>query len=270
MREFWMSVLKVIVVILSVFSVPFIFPIMLKLFLRYNIFANADEFKDLMNIFNNVYVLIYMGIVIVLLLWFFHKWESIKEYLKHLNISFACGDKKISANCINDEIIKNNERKEFMSQLKNKKNCDSEDAKNETKLLLNIINDTKNSSTKKQCKECDKEELQKENCKLRDFAAYNIINTETKSLLHIIYNENYIDTDKFKSRIIQGYKRRNRKNVKFTKKEMDKIAKNKYDAIFDGLKFLNIIEPSEDDKTIKLTKEGKNFVEKYIEKEGAV
>ena len=97
-----------------------------------------------------------------------------------------------------------------------------------------------------------------------------MINTEAKSLLHIIYNEKYIDTDKFKSRIIQGYKKRNKKNVKFAKKEIDKIARNKYDAIFDGLKFLNIIEPSEDDKTIKLTQDGKKFVEKYIEKKEVV
>ena len=138
---------------------------------------------------------------------------------------------------------------------------------NEVKLQLGI---DKRNKTQEKCKECNKKELEEENSRLRDFAAYNMINTEAKSLLHIIYNEKYIDTDKFKSKIIQGYKKRNKKNIKFTKKEIDKIARNKYDAIFDGLKFLNIIEPSEDDKTIKLTQDGKKFVEKYIEKKEVV
>ena len=97
-----------------------------------------------------------------------------------------------------------------------------------------------------------------------------MINAEAKSLLHIIYNEKYIEKDKFKSRIIQGYKKRNKKNIKFSKKEINKIARNKYDTIYDGLKFLNIIEPSEDDKIVKLTEKGRNFVEKYIEKKEVV
>lgn len=109
--------------------------------------------------------------------------------------------------------------------------------------------------------------LKNENSDLRFFAAYNIINADVKSLLHIIYNEKFIEMDKFKSKIIQGFKSRNKNNIKMNRKTMNKYAKNKYDTIYKGLKFLNIIEPSEDDKEIRLTKEGKEFVKKYIEKE---
>lgn len=267
MKDFLISVLKMIIVILIIFIIPFILPLILKLFLKFNIFIDVNEFKDIVSIFNNVYIIIYMILGIGILLWFFHKWSTIKDILKDMNFSFTFGNKKISAEHIKEEMENINQQKEFISKITKENNNDSENTINEAKILLGI---DKNNKKKIECKECNKKELEEENSKLRDFATYNMINTEAKSLLHIIYNEKYIDTDKFKSRIIQGYKKRNRKNIKFTKNEIDKIARNKYDTIFDGLKFLNIIEPSEDDKIIKLTQDGKKFVEKYIEKKEVV
>ena len=116
------------------------------------------------------------------------------------------------------------------------------------------------------CEKCNKKDIEKENDNLRFFAAYNLINMETKGILHSIYNENFMETEKFKKIIIDGYKKRNQRNIKFKRKDINKIADNKYETIYDGLKFLNIIEPSENDSEIKLTATGKKFVEKYIEK----
>lgn len=45
------------------------------------------------------------------------------------------------------------------------------------------------------------------------------------------------------------------------------INKEAGETIFNGLKFLNIIEPSENNSEIMLTNEGKKFVEEYIEDE---
>ena len=129
---------------------------------------------------------------------------------------------------------------------------------------------TETGADKKKCIDCNKSEIQEENIKLRNFATFNMLNKEARELLHIIYCEKYISINQFRSRIIQGYKKRNKRNVKIAKKDIDKIAKNKYNTIYDGLKFLNVIEPSEDDETIKLTQEGKKFVEKYIEKKEVV
>ena len=78
------------------------------------------------------------------------------------------------------------------------------------------------------------------------------------------------DKISYKKAIEKINKKRNKKNIKLARQDINKIAQNKYDTIYDGLKFLNIIEPSEDDTIIKLTKEGKEFVEKYIEKEEEV
>ncbi len=267
MKNFLSSVLKMTIVILIIFIIPFILPLILKIFLRFNVFNDVNEFENISNIFNNIYILIYIILGIGILLWFFHKWGTIKEILKSMNFSFTFGNKKISAEHIKEEMESINQQKEFMNKISKENNRDSENTINETKMLLGI--GIKNDK-QRNCKECNKKELEEENSKLRDFATYNMINTEAKSLLHVIYNEKYIDTAKFRSRIIQGYKKRNKKNIKFTKNEIDKIAKNKYDTIFDGLKFLNIIEPSEDDKIIKLTEEGKKFVEKYIERKEVV
>jgi hypothetical protein len=267
MRDFLFSVLKMTIAVLIIFLIPFMLPLILKLFLTFNIFSGIDEFKNIISIFNNLYIFIYILLGIGILLWFFHKWETIKELLKDMNFSLIFGNKKILAEHVKEEFKNINEQKEFLEKISKESNNESENTINAAKTLLGI---KQSNNQQKKCRECNKKELEDENSKLRDFATYNMINTEAKSLLHIIYNEKYINKDQFKSRIIQGYKKRNKKNVKFTHKEIDKIARNKYDTIFEGLKFLNIIEPSEDDKIIKLTEEGKKFVEKYIEKKEVV
>ena len=183
-----------------------------------------------------------------------------------MNFSISFGDKKITAEHMQQEMNDINSQKEFLENIKDENGNSNIVLKEEVKEKLGIGM----SKEAKKCEKCNKENLERENSKLREFATYNVINTDAKSILHTIYNENYIDSNIFKSRIIQGYKKRNRKNIKFNKKDIDKIAQNKYITIFEGLIFLNIIEPSEDDKIIKLTKYGKQFVEKYIEKKEVV
>lgn len=262
------SILKMILVIIVIFLIPFILPIIFKILVNMKVFTSIEEFKNIANTLNNMYTIIYIAIGIVMLLWFFHKWEDIKEIIKNMRFSLNFGDKSFSAERVASEELKNiNEQKDFINKLSQEnRTSDSEITMKEIKEKLGI---TANQS-KTKCKECNKEELKEENVKLRNFAAYNMLNSEARSLLHVIYNEKYIETEKFKSKIIQGYKRRNKKNIKFNKNDINKIAQNKYDTIYDGLKFLNIIEPSEDDKTLKLTQDGKRFVEKYIEKKEVV
>lgn len=270
MKILW-ATLKMILTILIIFAIPFVLPIMFKILVKLGAFANIEEFKNIIDVFNNKYTLIYIGIGIIILYCFFHGWNDLKttirDMFKGLKGSFQFGDKTISFETAQEAVKDSSEQKNFIKMISQEnKSIDSESTMQEIKAELGIGSKPKN----KECKECNKNELQEENAKLRNFAAYNMLNIEARSLLHVIYNENYIETDKFKSRIIQGYKRRNKKNVKITKSDINKIAENKYDSIYEGLKFLNIIEPSEDDKTIKLTKEGKKFVEKYIEKKEVV
>lgn len=262
------SILKMLLAIIVIFLIPFILPIIFKILVNMKIFTNIEEFETIVNALNNMYTIVYVAIGIVMLLWFFHKWADIKEIIKNMRFSLKFGDKSFSAERIVNEELKNtNEQKDFINKLSQEnKTSDSEITMKEIKEKLGLTT----NQHKAKCKECNKDELQEENVKLRNFAAYNMLNSEARSLLHVIYYEKYIETDKFKSRIIQGYKRRNKKNIKFSKNDINKIAQNKYDTIYYGLKFLNIIEPSEDDKTLKLTQDGKRFVEKYIEKKEVV
>ena len=265
------AILKMILTILIIFSIPFVLPLMFKILVKIGAFINIDELKNIMDAFNNIYTFIYIGIGITVLFGFFHGWDNfkttIKGLLRGLKGSFEIEGKKFSFETAKEEIEDSDAQKDFIKKLNQEnKSLDSENTMEEIKEKLGIIPKQKN----KECTECNKNELQEENIKLRNFAAYNMLNKEARSLLHVIYNEKYIESDTFKSRIIQGYKKRNKKNIKIAKKDINKIAQNKYDAIYEGLKFLNIIEPSEDDKTIKLTKEGKKFVEKYIEKKEVV
>ena len=266
MKKTICSILKMIVTTLLIFVTPFILPLLLKLFLKLKCFEDVDEFKNIINIFNNFYIIIFIIITIIILLWFFHKWEDIKTIIKNGGFSLNLSKDQISVNMkVAEEVNKSNETIKIMSDMKTEnKEVDSKNAVQEVKQQLSLIK--QHNKLKEKCKECNREEIESENRNLRFFAAYNIINVETKSLLHSIYNEKYIKADNFKSRIIQGYTKRNKKNIKFSKKDINKIANSKYEAIYEGLKFLNIIEPSEDDKDIKLTNEGKIFVEKYIER----
>ena len=266
------SILKITVTILLVFSLPFLIPIMFKVLMHFKIFNDVEEIKNIFSVFNNKYTLIYICIGVGLILFYFHKWEGFKNtvvgFMKGLKASYSHGGKTISFETAKEEINDFREHKEFMNELiGDNKTLDSKNSIEEMQQKLGII---KTGVDKNKCIECNKSEIQEENIKLRNFATYNMLNKEARDLLHIIYCEKYIPINQFKSRIIQGYKKRNRRNVKIAKKDIDKIARNKYNTIYDGLKFLNIIEPSEDDETIKLTQEGKKFVEKYIEKKEVV
>lgn len=263
------TAIKAIATMIIVFITPFILPSILKLLINNNFFENIEEFNETIKIFYNPYSIIYIVITIILLLWFFHKWEDIKKFIDSHDFFLNIGGKQFSTNKrVEEELKDSNDKIGIIKEI----NVDSKetDSANTIKEMKNQLGLTKNKTKDIKCKECNKEELETENINLRYYAAYNLINLETKSLLHVIYNEKYIEFDKFKKEIIEGYKKRNKHNRKFSKQDIDKIADSKYETIYEGLKFLNIIEPSEDDKELKLTKEGKKFVEKYIEKREVV
>ena len=50
-------VLKTIITILVVFSVPFIIPLFFKALLNWGIFDNLEEIKEIIGVFNNKYKL---------------------------------------------------------------------------------------------------------------------------------------------------------------------------------------------------------------------
>ena len=79
--SFILNVLKMIITFILIFITPFILPLLLKVFLNWHWFESIDEFSNIIKIFYSVYPVIYSLIMLLLLLWFFHKWEDIKEFL---------------------------------------------------------------------------------------------------------------------------------------------------------------------------------------------
>lgn len=262
MKKFFRTILKMISTLCLIFLTPFILPLFLKIFLWLGWFKDINEFEEILKIFYSIYPLIYIAITIILLLWFFHKWDDIKNFFTNRELSLKFGNNEISSKRVQEVVEKNEINKKIIQE--NTKDVDNTEIINEAKKEFGLLKNT--HSTTYECEKCNKKEIEKENDNLRFFAAYNLINFETKGILHSIYNENFMEADKFKKIIIDGYKKRNQKNIKFRKKDINKIADSKYETIYNGLKFLNIIEPSENDSEIKLTAAGKKFVKKYIEK----
>ncbi|MCI7443336.1 MAG: hypothetical protein MSA89_09695 [Clostridium sp.] len=259
MKKTIFFVLKMIGTIVSLFIAPFIFPLLAKLFIYWKWFENIEDLQNTIKVFSNMYTLISIIIMVLILLWFFHDWKDVKKIFQGIR-SFKLKDFEISKESAENVIKENEEKTKIIKELKedNKNNsADSEESKKAIKEQL--------FSQKKNNDICDNSNLVNENKRLKYYSAYNIINVETKGLLHKIYNEKYIETEEFKKQIIDGYTRRNKHNIKFSKKDINKVATSKYNTIYEGLLYLNIIEPSEDDKEIRLTNEGKEFVEKYIE-----
>ena len=263
-------ILEKFIIIILTLSIPIILPIILKILINLRLFDNIDEFSEYLSIFLNNYIIIFILIGIALFIGFYT--NEIKNFFKSIKkIYLKSGEKEAS---FEREILeKSKEEKEFTKELNEGKR---EDAIEIQKNIIKEIRKIKTSDENEQltiagypinkCKDCNIKEIEEENNKLRNFATYNIINKETRTLLEEIYDEKYITSKKFKKIIVEGYKRRNRKNIKLSNKNIDKIANNKFESIYNGLKFLNIIEPSENDEIIRLTQKGIDFVKKYIDK----
>lgn len=258
-----LPILKLLFVIGIIFCIPFILPVIGKLLINAGFFSDFSEFEKIGNFFNNWYSLSYIGLGIFLLFFSFNKFEGIKTFFGSRDWLINLREMIISSSKSNNEVLKKaDEQKAFITKIdKDSKKIESNVAQHEMQLKLGLSENKAISN----CSDCNRVDLERENLKLREFATYRVLNQDAKSLLHIIYNENFIETDKFKNKIIKGYNRKYRNNKKMPQNVANKLANKKYENMLDGLKFLNIIEPSEDDKILKLTTEGKTYVEKYIE-----
>lgn len=258
-KKFLLDVLKIIIVIIVIFSTPFIILSIGKILINTHFFENIEELKMMINIFNNKYILMCMGFAFAIILLFFCNWNAIKDFFENMDFNIKTGDKEISARRREAQ-----EKKETSSRII-QENKNSENSAEVNAIVRNKLGLDSENHTVESCITCEKN---KETDTIRFFAAYNLLNYEARQMLHVIYNENFIEKDKFKNRILSGYKKRNKKNVKYQRKDLQEMANNKYEMMYEGLKFLGIIETSEDDKEIHLTKLGKDFVVKYIEDGG--
>lgn len=257
----------IIGVSILLFSIPFILPLLLKFFLKIRWFENVEEFKNLMSVFSNKYVIIFLVLGIIIFLGCIGKLgEYLNKFISKIKkIGYENGDTKVFAEMIQE--VKESEAKKNFSEKLEKADNSSDERRGILEILKKYSNRQMhilNMPESTKCSECEHKKVEEENKKIRNFAAYNIINHRVKMLLRTIYQNDYIETEQFRNEVISDYKKRNKNKIRYTNKGLDELASNKCDTMYNGLKFLNIIEPSEDNKTINLTAEGKMFVKNYI------
>lgn len=283
------TILKMIIATTFVFCTPFILPVILKILIQSKIFENVEEFNAIANSFYNNYTIVYIVITILILLWFFYKWEDVKKIIKSIHLSIKHGDTSLDAEAIlNDELEENKNKIEITHDMQ--KVPGSDDSNSAAKILKETDTSKKNHIDVILLNESIKEssninrklmmeklnikqneenlnirQLEEENRNLRYYAAYNIINNATKEVLLEMYDKKYIELDDFRIKIInQDYKEQDYTTKNIT--EALKLAYSRFETIYRSLKFLNIVEPSEDNKIIQLTSDGKMFVKEYLKK----
>ncbi len=260
---------RTIGVILIIFSFPLILPIMLKLLVDYSVFNDVQDFQNYNNIFLNKYAIIYLIIGILLFSNHLGKLgEFIKETIRrvtHVDMDLGSG-KKISAELYEKRMLEeSNQNKEISKEIIE----DYKVSETQNSIIQDIKNSNPTDSIKKQtnitnnvCADCDKKLLEEENKNLRNFAAYNILDRETKNILIEIYHSEQIEIERFSDILIKKYRRRNNRTL--TARTSRLLAENQCESIISKLKFLEIIEISEDNKLIRLTQKGKAFIKEYI------
>lgn len=247
------KILKTIGCIIIIIIFPFIFPIIARFLIHTHLYESVNVFNDYMTIFYNIYFIIILAIALITVYFIICTKEEIKEWLDKRDFSFKFKDAEVTSKT-NEIIDETTKKKDFTFNMNTREN-DNKIVAMIVKEELDLANNKKSKKQKSKKDENYSENklLQDENNKLRFFSAYNIINQKTKELLNIIYCNKSMELNEFKNILITNFKNRNKKNKNLSNVQKNEYANNKYETIKNGLQFLNIIEISDDNKTITLT-----------------
>lgn len=240
LNSFWNSLIKAIFLLIF----PFIFPIIANFLIYFNILDNIAQLGYYINIFKYFYILI---IVEIVLLYYNESdvnfFAFISDFINNINVDAEKGDTRVHIS------IKNETKKM------------SNDLKEQTKSLL----DNKNLLEENQhlCNDC-KNEIIAERESLRYFAAYQITDEYVQNLLILIKNNGKISVKAFRDGIEKYFEK---KYHYINKNKKQKIILRKIDNLLYNLKYINIIEFTEDNRDIILTQNGEEFVKGLYESE---
>lgn len=231
-----------------VFMLPFVYTIFANALINMKIVESFEQIEQANNIFRSFNILIIIAFSILIL---YESDVSVSEIIQkitsNLDISFKKGDNEVIVKQHEVEYYKNNIRK--MAQ-EVKEEAHDEIIKEEI------------SNSEKNCEECKIDEITEERDNLRYFASFQVTNKYSRSLLKFIKNNDKIDIEIFKEQLISYYNKTIKNMGK--KRKQDYIIK-KVEEILYNLKYLNIIEYTEDDKYIILTQNSIEFVKSYEE-----
>lgn len=226
---------------------PFIYPIWGNCLISLNIIESVEQIQRYNDIFK--YFNIALMIMVFILLIYNSKIsvsDIIDKIASNFDFSYKKGDSEIQIKHA-EAIVKEN----FSKKAKEVK----EEAREE---LIN--GETKSQNIN--CKECKIEEVIAERESLRYFSAYQVTNKFSREILTHIKNNDKIQVEMFYDDIKEYYEKTIKNMGKSRKQD---FIERKINELLYNLRYLNIIEYTEDDTYIILTKNGEEFVKGYEE-----
>ena len=224
---------------------PFIYAIIGNILIHVGWISDLEQIKEYIGIFGpyNVYLMV---VIIVFLKHYFgiSISEIIEKVTTNVDLSIKRGESEVQIHMpIGTE-------KDISQIAKESKEIAREEILEEKK-VENI-----------KCDECELTNVLEERESLRYFSAYQVTNQFSRELLKKIIDNDKIELDIFVQNLEEYYKKTIR-NMGKRRKE-DFIEKKINEILYD-LRYLDIIEYTEDDKYIILTKNGIEFVKGYME-----
>lgn len=252
--KFWIFA---VIIIALVLLLPFIYPIFAKVLIKIGAFKEIDEISKSISIFKEFYWIIISGIVVAIILYFTHNKEFLQKILSSVSsIAVKNGDNELLLKFMQDGY-----KKEVKDNIEDSKKQAKELLSNLSKYGEQLSLVTKIESTEnKENREIEKIKEERDN--MRIFVADRITNKCCKNILKKISSNGKIEVEKFREEL-ENYYKKSIKNIHGKKKETYII--NKVNELLSNLKYLNIIEYSEDDNYIILTKDGMEFVNSCLE-----
>lgn len=239
--------------IIIIFSLPFIYTIFANILIKNQIIESIEQLEKCNNIFVAFNILLVVAFIILILYecnvsptYIFNK------IISNLDISYKKGDSESHAK---------NMTYEYDSQEIKRM---TEDSKQEMKEQIQNVDRQK---VLEKCEKCKIEEVISERESFRFFSAYQVTNKYSRELLKqvMLQNQSQILIESFAGSIKEYYM----KTIKnMGKNKREEFATKKVQELIYNLRYINIIELSEDGNFIILTETGKEFVKGYNEEVG--
>lgn len=244
---------------LFILLAPFIYPIVANLLIKCHIFNGMEEIKEYFEIFGSKYIIGLATVIILILILCFSKKEMLRDIIANVRVKLKSGDKEL-------ELVPSSyEEKKAKFFSEENTNKESDLVKKELKEKLNLSSEQMEipiEDTEKKMLKDKNEELERNLKNIRFFSAYTIINNCSRKLLNNIHLNKKMERKIFTDKLLKHYK--NKLSKRMPKEKVEEYSSNKTSDIIFDLIFLDIIEYSEDDEYFVLTKNGIEFVEKYL------
>lgn len=235
----------VLLTVFVIFMLPFIYPILSNVLVKWNVIEGIEQLEKYVYLFRGFNILIIIGFIIFIIHESSIHFSDIFSNIFNRDFAIKIGDKQFEIKLSELWLEHIGETVKMSSEIR-------ETAKT-------VFLDKSNTAIKMACDECRKEETEAERESLRYFAAYKITDSCSRALLLYIKNNGEIYISDFKNNMEKYYQK--------TRGMGKKRRQEKVESLLYDLKYINIIEYTEDDVYIILTQNGKEFIENFYRRE---